>query len=753
MEQKKAAAAVRVRIAAAILSEPAAEAKVGAADETASDRLIVNRLTRCCPGSIGEARRTRCHRMVAVAAVVLSCTAAQAQPRVTFSRVTTDPGLGRFDFVLAVADLNGDGRDDLVVGGRDEYAVGATPEDRFTKTPLHVFVSAGDGRFRPAPELVEGTIEARNAVVVADDFNGDGRDDLAIFDAGAYVDAHSSGYGNPPQLFLSHDDGVFRASTALADAVEREHRRDPPVPPASGPADLHLKTATAGDIDGDGDIDLWVESGGGANVDSHLMVNDGDGTFAVDSSSSRQRLEAEPLPPLNVYGRFHMGHFADLDRDGDSDLVLGHLRHPTRRHQSSLVLVNDGAGYYPTRTELPHPSYTGGVTRVFGIAHFDLNRDGAVDLLILHVGSHDCVNHPGPDCDPSSGRFIQALINAGGGRFVDETPAWIGDQGATAIAGENHGALELHDVDRDGCLDMVVSGIRAPVSATAPLVYLNDGGRRFRAMPPETLTGGDSDFGWFAVPVHADGDQVIDFVVPQHHDGPDTRYGTEDDFTTLVTLLNATPAGSVRCADPANRPPAAAGTLPDRAMAPDHTLTVDVSRVFIDPDGDVLTYRVSSTAPRVVAASATGARVTLTAVGEGTATIRVTATDPRELSASQSFTVTVSTTVSVRFTDDPLQPGVTPVKAVHFTELRTRIDALRSAAGLPRFSWTDPVLRAGVTRVRRVHLIELRAALVEAYRASGRSAPRWSDMSLAAGATPIRAAHLMELRAAVLALE
>ena len=78
---------------------------------------------------------------------------------------------------------------------------------------------------------------------------------------------------------------------------------------------------------------------------------------------------------------------------------------------------------------------------------------------------------------------------------------------------------------------------------------------------------------------------------------------------------------------------------------------------------------------------------------------------------------------------------MTPVKAVHVTEFQTRIDALRSAAGLLRFSWTDPVLRAGVTRVDRVHLIELRAALVEAYRASGRSAPRWTDASLAAVST------------------
>ena len=203
----------------------------------------------------------------------------------------------------------------------------------------------------------------------------------------------------------------------------------------------------------------------------------------------------------------------------------------------------------------------------------------------------------------------------------------------------------------------------------------------------------------------------------------------------------------------ANLPPAAVGTLPDRTLTLPGTLTFDVSRAFVDPDGDALAYTVWSSAPDVVTVQAGGARVALTAVGEGTATIRVTATDPGGLRATQSFTVTVEAPVRVPFTDDPLVPGATPIKAVHFTELRTRIDALRSAAGLPRFSWTDPVLRPGVTRVRRVHLIELRSALAEAYGAAGRAAPRWTDASPSSGSTPIRAAHVTELRAAVLALE
>ncbi|MCY4508087.1 MAG: hypothetical protein OXG35_14190, partial [Acidobacteria bacterium] len=214
-----------------------------------------------------------------------------------------------------------------------------------------------------------------------------------------------------------------------------------------------------------------------------------------------------------------------------------------------------------------------------------------------------------------------------------------------------------------------------------------------------------------------------------------------------VALWRARPAGP-------NRPPTAVGTLPDRRL-PDvgaATLDVDVSPAFADPDGDALTYAVSSSAPRVVSVLAAGPRVKLTAVAEGTATIRVTATDPGGLTATQTFTVTVGGT-SAPFTDPEIAPEVTPVRAVHFMELRMRIDGLRTVAGLGGFAWTDPVLTAGVTPVRLVHLLELRSALAAAYAAVGGAAPRWTDAAPVGGTTPIRAAHLMELRAAVLALE
>ena len=104
------------------------------------------------------------------------------------------------------------------------------------------------------------------------------------------------------------------------------------------------------------------------------------------------------------------------------------------------------------------------------------------------------------------------------------------------------------------------------------------------------------------------------------------------------------------------------------------------------------------------------------------------------------------------FTDDPIVPGSTPVRAVHFMELRSRIDVLRSAAGMEPYAWTDPVLAPGVTRVKAVHLTELRAALADAYVRAGHPRPIYTEL-IRAGTTPVHAAHVMELRVAVVNLE
>ena len=95
---------------------------------------------------------------------------------------------------------------------------------------------------------------------------------------------------------------------------------------------------------------------------------------------------------------------------------------------------------------------------------------------------------------------------------------------------------------------------------------------------------------------------------------------------------------------------------------------------------------------------------------------------------------------------DPVVTG-RPIKAAHLTELRARIDDLRVSAGLPRYSWADRTIRAGATPVRAMHWNQLRTALDQVYEADGRRPPAYTD-SIRVGAA-IEAEHVNELRRAV----
>ena len=198
--------------------------------------------------------------------------------------------------------------------------------------------------------------------------------------------------------------------------------------------------------------------------------------------------------------------------------------------------------------------------------------------------------------------------------------------------------------------------------------------------------------------------------------------------------------------------PVAVGTLPGLTLGVGGSPTVvHVGRAFRDPDGDPLVYRAASSAPAVATADVAGPEVTVTPVSAGMATVTVTATDPGGLNGMQQFTVAVA--AARTFTDHPLRPGTTPIKAVHFRELRERVATQRARWGLPVVAWTDPTLVAGVTPVKTVHLTELRVALDAVHDAVGRPRPAYTDAVVVADVTAIKATHIMELRNAVLMVE
>lgn len=119
------------------------------------------------------------------------------------------------------------------------------------------------------------------------------------------------------------------------------------------------------------------------------------------------------------------------------------------------------------------------------------------------------------------------------------------------------------------------------------------------------------------------------------------------------------------------------------------------------------------------------------------------------LGTPSSATMTI---VSDDFSEPTLSAQATPIKAMHFTELRNAIDDARTRHGLAAFGETNAPLVPGSTPVKALHLTELRTALTQAYLAAGKPAPSYAE-AIVAGGTMIKASHLSELRALVQNLE
>lgn len=98
---------------------------------------------------------------------------------------------------------------------------------------------------------------------------------------------------------------------------------------------------------------------------------------------------------------------------------------------------------------------------------------------------------------------------------------------------------------------------------------------------------------------------------------------------------------------------------------------------------------------------------------------------------------------TVIFADTPLNAGTT-VKLVHFTQMRTAVNAMRAAAGRDPYGFTD-VLSNG-TKVKAVHMNQLRTALDEARSDIGLPALGYTNTPVGANSTVIQAAHVNEIR-------
>ena len=195
--------------------------------------------------------------------------------------------------------------------------------------------------------------------------------------------------------------------------------------------------------------------------------------------------------------------------------------------------------------------------------------------------------------------------------------------------------------------------------------------------------------------------------------------------------------------------PSVASVSPDHGPSTGGTLVTVTGSGFTAP---AMVAFGATWAPSVTVVDSQTIQATAPAHAAGTVAVRVRIADGQETALAAAYTYSPPPPPPPPdFTDDPLVPGTTSVRAVHVTELRSGIDQLRIRHGLAAFAWTDATLGSG-TIIRAVHIQELRTALVDAYVAATRDAPTFSDASLTVGASVVRVVHIAELRAAVLAL-
>jgi len=114
----------------------------------------------------------------------------------------------------------------------------------------------------------------------------------------------------------------------------------------------------------------------------------------------------------------------------------------------------------------------------------------------------------------------------------------------------------------------------------------------------------------------------------------------------------------------------------------------------------------------------------------------------RSVGSSESGDSNRDLATTTIFTDDPLVP-VTPIKAVHITELRIAINAVRILAGIGAVTYGDPTITPGST-VKADHITTMRMALNQALTALG--LPTVSPPEAITAGTLIRARHITDTR-------
>jgi hypothetical protein len=346
-------------------------------------------------------------------------------------------------YSVAIADVNGDGKPDLIVANEEQSKT--NPEGA-----VSVMLGKGDGTFH-APVSYDSGGQSAYSISVAD-VNGDGKLDLVVANGCDRSNCSTGGVG----VLLGNGDGTFKKAVTYN----------------SGAASVFGSRVAVGDLNGDGKLDLAVATTGvgcGNGCPPGLvavLLGNGNGTFKKAKT-------------------YHTGGFdaigwvaiADVNGDKKPDLVVANYcatecSYPPKEGSVSVLLGKGDGTFHPAKT------YPSGGFGTVSVAVADLNKDGKPDILVANCGPLAC----GPG---SPGGNVGVLMGNGNGTFKSAVNYPAANSPFDVVAA---------DVNGDGKLDIVVSNWGTPDAGKndgAVTVLLGRGNGTFR--PAQTFPSGGAE--------------------------------------------------------------------------------------------------------------------------------------------------------------------------------------------------------------------------------------------------------------------